>query len=124
MFVWDAHNRKSNRSPPTQACLIAASRLCCLKFNVTTKLHLIYKISNQNYWVFGLSPSSGILGYRTMEKVQKSSNSDCDTPSSEPFRKFVIYKIYTEKAGSSPEDLAFIREDLSLNLGLMFPSFS
>jgi hypothetical protein len=43
----------------------------------------------QNYWVFGLFPSFGVLENRkhqTMGKVQKPSNSECYTQSSEPFR--------------------------------------
>jgi hypothetical protein len=85
-------------------------------------IHEIQLWFAQNYWVFGLRPSSGILEtrkhnvsetgsvsvlrlgegrkhirfpkrcvfkflkYRTMGKVQKPSNSEYYTPSSEPFR--------------------------------------
>jgi hypothetical protein len=38
------------------------------------------------------------LEYRTMEKVQKPSNSECYTPSSEPFRKkimFILNAVYS-----------------------------
>jgi hypothetical protein len=49
----------------------------------------------QNYWVSWLCLSFGILvsriqSYRTMDKVQKPSNSEYYTPSSEPFRIFVV----------------------------------
>jgi hypothetical protein len=57
---------------------------------------MVYHI--QNYWVFGLYPSSGILGTRkrergTMGKVQKPSNSECDTPLSEPFKIYSLPSI-------------------------------
>jgi hypothetical protein len=47
------------------------------------------KTNRPNNWVSGVCPSSGTLKYRTMDKVQKPSNSECYTPSLEPFR---IYK--------------------------------
>jgi hypothetical protein len=70
----------------------------------------------QNYWGFGLLPSSGILGTRKHDvsetdpasetscflvptipgdgKVQKHSNSECDTPSSEPFGLYMIVAYF------------------------------
>jgi hypothetical protein len=57
----------------------------------------------QDYWVFGLCPSSGILKpqknttfgnwicflcsleYQMMDKVEKSNNPECYTPLSKPF---------------------------------------
>jgi hypothetical protein len=73
-------------------------------------------ISTHNYWVFGLFPLSGILGTRKFdvsetgsasvlrcggkkpEDRNRSSNSDCDTPSPEPIR------IYSDI--SSPIELS------------------
>jgi hypothetical protein len=45
---------------------------------------------SQNYWGFGLSPSFDILGNRKQDdgETPKPSNSECDTPSSEPFRTY------------------------------------
>jgi hypothetical protein len=77
------------------------------------------KVFIKNYWAFRCFPSYGIpvieissfiwgrkqiqfpkrhvfysLEYRTMEKVQKPSNSMCYTPLSEPFRIYKIIYIY------------------------------
>jgi hypothetical protein len=72
-----------------------------------------HNLTIQNYWFFGFCPSSGILEtrkhnvsetdpvsktlfffyflqYWTMDKVQRPSNSECYTPSSEPFRIYMI----------------------------------
>jgi hypothetical protein len=38
------------------------------------------------------------LEYRTMEKVQKPSNSECYTPSSEPFRIYWLDIIFSNFA--------------------------
>jgi hypothetical protein len=48
---------------------------------------------SQDYWVFGLCQTSGILECRTMDKVQNSINPECYAQSSEPFRIYHIFYI-------------------------------
>jgi hypothetical protein len=71
----------------------------------------------RNYCVFGVCPSVGIRGhtiirtlqvfydsleYRTMDKFQKPSNSECYTPSSEPFTSVPRF-FRTTDDGQSPK---------------------
>jgi hypothetical protein len=50
------------------------------------------------------------LEYRTMEKVQKPSNCDCDTPSSEPYRIYFYSNITkTQKTRDKPLALRFVQ---------------
>jgi hypothetical protein len=44
--------------------------------------------ANPNHWEITILPN--VLAYRTIDKVQKPSNSECYTPSSEPF---IIYLL-------------------------------
>jgi hypothetical protein len=87
--------------------------------------HITFKLKFfQNYWVSRLRPSSGILNtrkhnvtdlfpkrcvflylkFRTMDKVQKSSNSERYTPSSESFRLyFKFFHLLTGQVPNSTE---------------------
>jgi hypothetical protein len=76
--------------PPKNFATFYETRRFITMFTSARHWSLFWARRIQNYWVFGLFPSFGILEHRTMEKVQKLSNSERHAPSTEPFR---IYQM-------------------------------
>jgi hypothetical protein len=62
---------------------------------LATKLRMIERLVG--FWTLSIVQYSlifGIFEYWTMDKVQKPTNSECYTPSSEPIRIYMIERVY------------------------------